>query len=111
MLQITVSNETYEKIKHLINENEQSISSADWIGEKMLFRLVTYFWVGRVKKIVGNLIFLEQASWVADTGKFSDFIETGEAEELEFVGDGSGFNAQAIVDFHKFKHNLPTCSK
>ena len=62
-------------------------SYEDLIGEKMFFRTVTYFALGEIKKIVGRFVYLKDASWIADTGKFSSFIKDGiqENSEIEYV--------------------------
>lgn len=60
------------------------------IGDKAFVRTVTDFWVGVVTAIPGPYtVTLEQASWVADTGRLSVFMREGRAPnmEIEPVGD------------------------
>ena len=41
------------------------------VGRSYFIRTVTYHLLGRVKSLVGRFIILEQASFVADSGRFS----------------------------------------
>ena len=44
------------------------------IGEKYFIRTVTLYYTGRVKEIRGNFIRLENAAWIASTGRFSEAL-------------------------------------
>ena len=108
MKTLEVSQETYEKIKDQLNEEDCEINSyEDLIGKKFLFRAVTYHNVGRVKKIIaGKFALLEDASWVADSGRFMTAIKDGKLDEVEPVGSAF-INLDAVVDFFPWKHVLP----
>ena len=82
----------------------------DFVGEKIFVRTVTQYLVGKVTKTVGNMVFLSDASWIADTGRFSDAIKTGTFNEQEPVGDWF-FNMDCVVDGGIWKHDLPTEQK
>ena len=55
------------------------------VGNTVLIRTVTYFWVGTIVQISETECLLRDASWVADTGRFSRALVTGEFEEIEPV--------------------------
>ena len=76
---IEISDETYEKIKDQLSYEElfKIDSYEQLVGKKIFVRTVTYHLVGRVKNIVGNLVFLEDASWIPDSGRFMQFIKEG----------------------------------
>ncbi len=82
----------------------------DMIGHAWLIRTVTYFLVGKITKRVGPFFLLEEASWVADTGRFADAIKTGSLSEVEPVGPAM-LNTSAIVDMFPWAHKLPTDQK
>lgn len=82
----------------------------DIIGHSWLIRTVTYFLVGRVTKRVGPFLLLEEASWIADTGRFMDAIKKGTLSEVEPVGPAL-VNVSAIVDAFPWVHKLPTDQK
>ena len=108
MRTLEISDETYEKIKDQLTEEEvvEINSYEDMIGKKFFFRTVTYHLVGRVVKQVGDFLMLEDASWVADSGRFTQAIKNGTLKEVEPVGD-LGVNLKATVDFFPWKHSLP----
>jgi hypothetical protein len=109
---IEVSDETYERIKDQLNENEQiEINSYDdFIGKKWFFRTVSFHLVGKVKKRIGSFLQLETASWVADSGRFMQAIKNGELDEVEPVGIAF-VNINSVVDIFPWNHTLPTEQK
>jgi len=112
MKTINVSEETYEKIKNQLGEEEKvDINELkDFVGKKLFIRTVTYHLVGKVKKFTGNLLELSDASWVADSGRFMNAIKEGTLDEVEPIGT-AWINMQSIVDIIPWKHDLPTEQK
>ena len=112
MKRINVSDETYEIIKDQLNMEEKTdISSLqDMVGKAYFFRTVTYHLTGRVKKIIGNIFILEDAAWIADSGRFMQAIKEGKLNEVEPVGDAI-LNIATVTDIFPWKHNLPTEQK
>lgn len=105
---IVISEETYEKLKdQLTNEGYKEINSlADLVGKKFFFRTVTYHLTGKVKKVIGSLIELEDAAWIADSGRFADALKTGKLNEVEPCGSAF-INSNSITDFFPWNHKLP----
>jgi len=105
---IEVSEETYEKIKEQIGIKDvfDIESYADLIGKTLFFRTITYHYTGKVTKIIGFFLGLSDAAWIADSGRFMNFIKTGEASEVEPIGEML-LNIQTIVDIIPFDHPLP----
>lgn len=106
---IEVSEETYQKIKEQLGDDSIlfDITAMDDLISKAIFvRTVTYHLVGKVEKIIGNLVFLSDASWIADSGRFMQFIKEGKLNEVEPVGDWF-FNLQTVVDGCIWRHPLP----
>jgi len=105
---LTVSDETYEKIREQLKESECIDVSEldDFIGMKVFIRTVTYHLVGRVAKRVGRLWELQEASWVADSGRFMQAIKNGTLSEVEPVGT-CWVNIDAITDMFPWRHTLP----
>ena len=105
---IEVSDETYEKIKQQLGADcfKDLTSLEDMVGEKYFFRTVTYHMTGRVKKVIGSILELENASWIADSGRFMNAIKEGKLNEVEPVGRAY-INIQTVVDFFPWKHPLP----
>lgn len=109
---IEVSDETYEKIKEQLGEESFSDinSFEDMVGEKFFFRTVTYHLTGRVKKVIGSILELENAAWIADSGRFMQAIKEGKLNEVEPVGRAF-INMQTVIDFFPWKHKLPESQK
>jgi hypothetical protein len=77
------------------------------IGEAYFIRTVTYFATGRVKAIVGGFLVLEEAAWIADTGRFSGALAKGVMNEVEPVDVEMFVNTNSITDAFPWKHKLP----
>lgn len=111
---IEISDESLEKIKDQLGINEFEVVDInkldDLVGKKLFIRTVTYHYTGKVESIIGNVIELSNASWIADSGRFSDAINEGELDEIEPIGQWF-INFNSITDFGIWKHKLPTKQK
>lgn len=93
----------------------QAILGSDWkteesaftVGECVLICTVTRYLTGRIKAIRGSFLTLEDAAWIADTGRFTNAIKDGSLSEVEPVFDDVRVNVGSIVDVYKWKHALP----
>lgn len=104
---------TEEQIALLREKGQEVVELSDLdslIGQSWFIRTVTYFLVGRVTKRVGPFLLLEEASWVADTGRFMEAIKNGTLSEVEPVGPAL-VNVSAVVDMFPWAHELPTDQK
>lgn len=107
-----MKNKVIEKLleKVLESEDESNSDCPFEIGEAYLIRTVTYHVLGRVKAIKGDFLVLDEASWIADSGRFSDAIAKGTLNEIEYVGKAIiGLNA--IADAYEWSHKIPRDSK
>jgi len=82
------------------------------VGEAYFFRTVTYHTLGRVKNIIGDVLVLEEASWVADSGRLNEFVNDGKvyestSSEIEPIEVEMYLHKSAICDAFKWKHELP----
>ncbi len=82
-------------------------------GECVLIRTVTMIQTGRIVSIGRDWIELEDAAWIADTGRFSDALATGSLNEVEPVpGKGRCLVGRgAIADMFPWDHPLPRTKK
>jgi hypothetical protein len=104
---------TEEQIAMLEEKKQEIVELSDLdslIGQAWFFRTVTYFIVGRITKRIGNFFLLEDASWIADTGRFMDCIKSGTYNECEPVG-AALVNTASIVDAFPWNHQLPDKQK
>ena len=71
----------------------------DWIGELVFIRTVTVYHVGRLVAASQYVLVLEDAAWVADTGRFSKALTSGTVTEAEPFPDGRVLVSKgAVVD-------------
>lgn len=71
------------------------------IGKSYFFRTVTYHLTGRVTSIVGKFLVLEDAAWIADSGRFNEFIKGTPSSNLEvepFFNHEVYLNIDSITD-------------
>jgi len=74
------------------------------IGSTYLIRTVTMIDTGVVQSVSEHEIVLTSAAWIADTGRFSDALESAEFSEVEPFPDGEVIIGRgAIIDAVKIK--------
>ena len=78
------------------------------VGKNYFIRTVTLYYTGRLTRVTAQELVLEDAAWIADTGRFSKALEEGELNEVEPfpVGDviiGRG----AVIDAVLWGTDLP----
>lgn len=83
-----------------------------WVlGEKYLIRTVTMMLTGRLVYLDDKELVLEDAAWIADSGRFSEALKTGKLNEVEPFPGEAGVGRGAIVDFAVWGHELPKVVK
>jgi hypothetical protein len=76
------------------------------VGDSLFIRTVTLYYTGKVKEIVGGWVVLQDAAWIADTGRFHDFIKDGKCNEYEgFIHDVK-IPMDSIIDVTEWQHSL-----
>ena len=77
------------------------------VGMSYLIRTATYFYTGRLVSVTDSDIILEEAAWIADTGRFSDALKLGILSEIEPYPNTVIINRASIVDLSEWTHKLP----
>ena len=77
------------------------------IGKSYFVRTVTMYTVGTLKSIYDGELVFENASWVADMGRFNEALKTGNFQESERFERDAIVNRGAIVDATIWPHPLP----
>ncbi len=81
------------------------------IGENYLIRTVTMTDTGKLVEVGEHELVLEDAAWIADTGRFSDALKSGTFSEVEPFPEGKLIIGRgSIVDAVKIK-TLPRKQK
>lgn len=99
-----------EIVKALLCDDNKCAATAGLpfiIGKAYFFRTVTYHLTGRVKAIVGKFLVLEEAAWIADSGRFTEAIRDGKLNEVEPVFTDCIINTDAITDAFEWSKSLP----
>ena len=95
-------------IKALLSENDSTQKEVPFeIGRAYFIRTATYHCTGRVKKIIGQFLILENAAWISDSGRFNEAINNGTLNEVEPVSVEMGVNIESIIDFFEWNHSMP----
>jgi len=76
-------------------------------GKYVFIRTVTNYFVGEISDVDEKHIALINASWIPNTGRFSEALSKGEFDEVEPYPDGTLVMSAAIVDLCPWKHALP----
>lgn len=79
------------------------------VGNAVFVRAVTHYATGRIVEITKDEIVLEDAAWIADSGRFSQALEKGESvlNEIEPFHSPVAIGRGAIVDVTSWPHALP----
>lgn len=91
----------------------KKVASPLRVGDKVLIRTVTNYWVGKVESISALEVVLSGAAWVADTGRWHEALDSGALNEVEVSAKASvvSVGRGAIVDCVGWPHALPTAVK
>ena len=81
------------------------------VGKCYFIRTVTYHSVGRLLAIFPEELVLEDASWVADSGRFHTALKTGQLDEVEPFIDAAIIARGGIIDATVWSHDLPKVQK
>lgn len=81
------------------------------VGKAYVFRTVTHIDLGIVKRVIGSFVELTDASWIADTGRYHDFLKNGTPREVEPYPDFCGVNINSLCDYAPWGHDLPRSQK
>lgn len=81
------------------------------IGEKLFVWTVTAHYTGRVTAVSEEEIELDEAAWIADDGRLSDALKTGNFNEVEPFPGRIVLNRGSFLHYERFEHELPRSQK
>lgn len=94
------------ELARALQKPKQSVKSPFVIGQNTFIRTVTFYYTGRVKEVNSRWVTLQNASWIADTGRFHDFLKNGKCNEYESFIDDISIPIGSIIDVTKWNHSL-----
>ena len=77
------------------------------VGECVFIRTVTMHYTGRITSVTDYDLVLEDASWIADSGRFSTALKNGDLSEVEPFPGSAIIPLGCIVDISAWNHKLP----
>ena len=103
----------------ILEKKKEKVSTKNvgvWkIGKNYFIRTVTMNLMGKLVNVTDKELVLEQASWIADTGRFSNFIKEckqNSSLEVEPYGDEQVIVSRgALIDATIWTHELLTTQK
>ena len=106
-----IDNLTVKEIKHIQSLlNGSSEEKTRWkVGENYFIRTVTHHLTGKLIAVTSNELWLKDAAWIADDGRFMQAIRDGVLNEIEPFPDGEEVpvGRGALIDAVIWKHALP----
>lgn len=83
------------------------------VTRNLFIRTVTNYYVGELVSMDAREIVLRNAAWIADTGRFANFLQTGNANEVEPYPDGMEVhvNVGGLIEYVDWPHALPRIQK
>lgn len=80
-------------------------------GKAVIIRTVTNYYTGRITAVTDYDIVLEDAAWIADTGRWADALKTGKLNEVEPFADPVIVPRGGVIDITIWRHALPRDQK
>jgi hypothetical protein len=79
------------------------------VGRQVFIRTVTHHYTGQIVVVEPDAVVLVHAAWIADDGRFSVALETGDFSEVEPYPEDVSVEVSrgAILDVSEWRHNLP----
>ena len=77
------------------------------IGKAYFIRSITMHYTGRLVAVTDTDLVLEDAAWIADSGRFADALAKGTLSEVEPYPNRCIVSRNAIVDACQWDHDLP----
>lgn len=76
-------------------------------GNQVIIRTVTLHYTGRVIATDDHWIHLDDAAWIADTGRWAEALKSGKLNEVEPYPGRCSIPVGCIVDVSPWDHPLP----
>lgn len=101
-----------EIMKFIKNEKSGIEENNFWkTGKAYFIRTVTMHLIGKVKQISDKELLLDDAVWVADSGRFHNALRDGKLNETEPFINEVIINRDCIVDATIWQHLIPNEQK
>jgi hypothetical protein len=101
-----------KQIRALLGDEQAKPQSTSLrVGTKVFIRTVTFYYTGKITSITETDIILEDAAWIADTGRWSKALTEGVLSEVEPFSAPVVIMRDKISDVTEWSHALPRTVK
>jgi len=102
-----------KKLKKIDSKVSRPSEDSHWkIGANYFIRTVTFHYTMELVKITKQELIGKDAAWIADDGRFSQAVATGNFNEIEPFPDGEVIIGRgAILDAHVVSYKVPRDQK
>lgn len=76
------------------------------VGDSVFIRTVTFYYTGKIEAVNGDWITMSSAAWIADTGRFHQFLTEGKCNEFEGFPEIVSIPMGSIIDISPWRHAL-----
>ncbi len=79
------------------------------VGKHYFVRTVTFAYIGRLSALTSDIFQLDNATWIAATGPFGQFVRTGDTEEKDSYPCNLKINLRRalIIETFEWPSDLP----
>lgn len=105
---------TLKELMELSRRTRRKRDDSHWeVGQSYFIRTVTHHFTGRLVKVTKEELVIEDAAWIADDGRFAQFVAGGEANEVEPYPDGAKviIGRTSLIDAVRWSAKLPRTTK
>ena len=102
------------ELQSVVSSGSTRQDDSHWVvGKNYFIRTVTHYFTGQLVKATSNELVLRDATWIADTGRYHEMLNTGVFDETEPYPDGAEVivGRGALIDATEWKHALPREAK
>jgi hypothetical protein len=100
--------ELFDLVKCLSNKTRENNCDHPYdVGSAYLIRTMTHYYTGRLRSVYQSELLLDDAAWIADTGRYADALVSGKLNEVEPIVGPVVIGRGAIVDAVKWPNNIP----
>lgn len=84
---------------------------ATFQNKNVFVRTVTHHYTGKFTHLEDGFVELSDAAWIADDGRFADFLSKGTVNEVEPYPSKTYVAISSIIDICEWNHELPRKQK
>lgn len=81
------------------------------VGKNIIVRTVTYHYTGKLVALTPDALVLDDAAWIADSGRWAQALTQGTLSEVEPYPDRCYLARAAVVDVAEWRLPLPRDTK